>query len=258
MKKIIINSDDFGMNKYIDNACMYANKLRKINSISVIVNYKNYEKSKKKLKSFKGNVGLHINLTQNFPIIKKKNSLIDNNKKFVGLNKFIINYLFNRLSMKDIYNEIEAQIIKLKKNKIRISHLDSHQHIHMLPKIWNICNNLALKHGIKRVRITKEELFYHDNFVLKIKKLIFYLLSIYNKKFNKIKYLKFYGLSLQESPIYDKLFFQKIINSNINTEFMVHLSNSNKINKNEKIKYGRKREFNQIVKMNYNLNLNFS
>ena len=108
-----------------------------------------------------------------------------------------------------------------------------------------------------RVRITKEEFFSHDNFVLKIKKVIFYILSIYNSKFKKINYSKFYGLSLQESPIYDKLFLQKIVNSNTNTEFMVHLSKSNKISKNEKIKYGRKREFNEILKMNYNVKFKF-
>ena len=52
MAKIIINSDDFGMDKNIDDACIHANKKKKINSISVIVNYKNYEISKKKIKIF--------------------------------------------------------------------------------------------------------------------------------------------------------------------------------------------------------------
>ena len=52
MARIIINSDDFGMEKNIDAACIQANKNRKINSISVIVNYKNYELSKKKIKIF--------------------------------------------------------------------------------------------------------------------------------------------------------------------------------------------------------------
>ncbi len=258
MARIIINSDDFGMDKNIDDACIHANKKKKINSISVIVNYKNYEISKKKLKSFKGNIGIHLNLTQNSPVLnKKENSLTKKKKKFLGLKKFVFHYLINRINTKDIYDELNAQILKLKKNKIKVSHLDSHQHIHMLPKIWKICNLLAVKHGIKRVRITKEEFFSHDNFVLKIKKVIFYILSIYNNKFKMINYSKFYGLSLQESPIYDKLFLQKIVNSNTNTEFMVHLSKSNKISKNEKIKYGRKREFNEILKMNYNVKFKF-
>jgi predicted glycoside hydrolase/deacetylase ChbG (UPF0249 family) len=254
MARIIINSDDFGMDKNIDEACIQANKNRKINSISVIVNYKNYELSKKKLKSFKGSIGIHLNLTQNSPVLKKKeNSLTNKHNKFLGLKKFIFYYLINRIKKKDIYDELNAQILKLKKNKIKVLHLDSHQHIHMLPKIWEICNLLAAKHRIKRVRITKEEFFLHDNFILKIKKIIFNILSIYNSKFNKIKYFKFYGLSLQESPIYNKLFLHKIVNSTTDTEFMVHLSKSNKIIKNEKIKHGRKREFNEILKMNYNV-----
>ena len=42
-----------------------------------------------------------------------------------------------------IYLEFKAQILKVKKEGVRISHFDSHEHIHHSPFIYRIVKNLA-------------------------------------------------------------------------------------------------------------------
>lgn len=240
---MIINSDDFGMDKFVDEACLELNRKKKLNSISVIVNYPQLKNSISSLKKFNGFIGLHVNLTQQSPLSNKCKSLVKNSQ-FYGLKKFILNYLCSKFSSKDIYEEIEQQILYLKSHNINISHIDSHQHIHHLPKIWNIVNNLAIKYKIPRVRRVNEKVKIDDNLKLKLKKLIFLFLNNINKKYNNIEYLDFIGLSLQEENNHKKN-FQKIIQNynNKRIEVMVHLGTKDFYYKSEKIKFGRIREY---------------
>ena len=150
----------------------------------------------------------------------------------------------------EIQDEFEQQILKLKSKGIKISHIDSHQHIHLLPGIWKIINLLALKHQIPRVRISLERVSLKDPLILILKKIIFTLLNIFNKKYDKIQYFKFYGLSMQNQKNYSSN-LKKLLNEyNTNTEdteIMVHLSIDDNIIRNEKIKHGRQRELEVLL-----------
>ena len=52
--------------------------------------------------------------------------------------------------------ELEEQIIKLLDVSGKIDHIDSHQHIHMIPQIFKVCIELAEKYNIPRIRIVNE------------------------------------------------------------------------------------------------------
>lgn len=41
-----------------------------------------------------------------------------------------------------------------------IDHLDSHQHLHVLPQVWSIVQSLMMKYGIHRLRIPREAYSY--------------------------------------------------------------------------------------------------
>ncbi len=80
-----------------------------------------------------------------------------------------------------IYNEWKAQILFLGKylgGPERLSHLDSHQHIHVLPGIWPVAVALQKEFAIPRLRVPYESLsasiFYKFPFGLGLQALAFY------------------------------------------------------------------------------------
>ena len=103
--------------------------------------------------------GVHITLVGEKPVCKpekikklvcKNGNLPENHKKFLLL------YVLRRIKRSDIYNEINAQIEKVLNAGLKINHIDSHQHLHMLPEIFDITLELAQKHGIRNIRISKQ------------------------------------------------------------------------------------------------------
>ena len=63
-----------------------------------------------------------------------------------------------KISQKQIRQELEAQVVKVLDQGIPISHIDSHQHLHMLPRILNTVISIAKKHGIRIIRVPNEKL----------------------------------------------------------------------------------------------------
>ena len=58
--------------------------------------------------------------------------------------------------LKEVKNELSAQIEKILDCGIKISHIDSHQHLHVLPKIFDLTLELANHYKIKFIRFPKE------------------------------------------------------------------------------------------------------
>jgi len=71
--------------------------------------------------------------------------------------------------MNEVEKELSAQIKLVKDSGIRISHLDSHKHLHQLTGISKVAGNLAKKFGIQRIRCTLEPIFWNRKMDMKKK-----------------------------------------------------------------------------------------
>ena len=56
------------------------------------------------------------------------------------------------------YEEFKKQVAKVKKTGITITHLDSHQHIHMMPGVLKIVVRLMKEENIRYMRLPMEKL----------------------------------------------------------------------------------------------------
>lgn len=137
--KLIINADDFGLSKSITDGIIEGIKEKYITSTTIMVNMNYAEYAiKKALENNINCIGLHINLTVGKPIIKNKN-IIDSEGIFL-YNKFQIEN--EKLTYQDAYNEIMAQIEKVKElsnGMINVDHLDSHH---------GLCKNVNIRQAI--------------------------------------------------------------------------------------------------------------
>jgi predicted glycoside hydrolase/deacetylase ChbG (UPF0249 family) len=57
--------------------------------------------------------------------------------------------------LRALAEEFDAQVSKVKQSGVRVSHLDSHHHIHTVPQLFLIMLAIARKHGIHRFRPTR-------------------------------------------------------------------------------------------------------
>ncbi len=74
---------------------------------------------------------------------------------------FLALYLKGRYPAERVYREWKAQILSLAEylgGPERIAHLDSHQHLHVLPGIWPVAVTLQEEFGIPRLRVPHESL----------------------------------------------------------------------------------------------------
>lgn len=63
--------------------------------------------------------------------------------------------MFQEISLEEIKQELDAQICKILDSEIKITHLDTHQHVHMLPGIRRVVGKLAKKYSIPAIRYPK-------------------------------------------------------------------------------------------------------
>jgi len=182
--KIIINADDLGICKERDEGIfeLYINGL--ISSTSILMNVINSINSIRKAKELNVNLGIHLNLTEGEPLYKKDietNSLVSFNaeqNKYVMHGKFGLRERISNHSIKeiDVKNEIIEQIQQFFfYYKSYPSHIDGHQHIHVIPFIAKILSDIMVNIiGIYRIRLPLENEELLEKYVSDQKRLAFY------------------------------------------------------------------------------------
>ncbi|HOK39705.1 MAG TPA: ChbG/HpnK family deacetylase [bacterium] len=187
-KYLIVNADDYGAHTKINEGIREAAKNGIVRHISILTNgYAFNDNEINELKKIKGvSFGLHICLTQFRPITKLEQvqSLIsENNSFYISFKKFLFPFFTGKIKLNEIYIEIENQIKALQNYNIKISKLDGHQHIHILPGIWRIISILANKYNIKYIRRPYFNIFKCRNNNSKFfHRLAINILSWYSKK----------------------------------------------------------------------------
>ncbi|UOE41367.1 ChbG/HpnK family deacetylase [Chryseobacterium suipulveris] len=192
MKKLIINADDFGFTLGANQAIFKAHTEGYLTHASLMANTEYFEDAVSLLPQCHGlKIGVHVTLTCGKSLAKE--SVLEKND---NLDYTFVQLLLMRKSasvLKSIENEVEAQILKIKEQGIEISHIDGHEHIHIIPSINKIVRRLAKKYQIERVREINENFFESLRFNRKnttvaniIKLLLLKTLSLFNEKSSSV------------------------------------------------------------------------
>ena len=139
-KKLIINADDFGISHSANQAIVDCFKNGVLDSTTLMVNMPNVPAAANLALSYKIPVGLHFNVTLGEPISDKNtvSSLLDKDGCFYSRRKFILNYFKKKINIEHIKLEFKSQITRYFDLGLDLDHIDSHQHIHILPKVFDI------------------------------------------------------------------------------------------------------------------------
>lgn len=176
MKKLIVNADDFGLHTMINQAILKGHVAGCITSTSLMAMGNGFDEAvHMALKTPSLDVGVHLTLVAERPVLPpdKVKTLVDKNGVFAtDYMQFILRYFQGKIDLDEVYNEFSAQIERIINSGISISHLDSHQHLHVLPKITDICITLAKKYKIKTMRIPAEPYLFMGGYDADVKRII--------------------------------------------------------------------------------------
>lgn len=160
--KIIVNADDFGISRTVNRAVINGIKNGILTSVSVIPNMPAFEDAMRKFNTVENiGLGIHLNISEYKSKLrtKEKNSkLYDNQGKFNNNFFQILTKSNDEDFMFEVEHEFRSQIEAVLKYA-QPDHLNSHSHIHSIPKIFNLVCELAKEYGIPAIR-TQNEHFY--------------------------------------------------------------------------------------------------
>lgn len=162
MLRLVVNADDLGLTEAINAGIIKSFSEGILTSASVMANGRGFENACKIVRENPGlDTGIHLTLIEEKPILycDEVRSLIkDDGNFYKNANDFVLKYLKGDLSFNEIKKELTAQIEKVLDYGINLSHIDSHQHIHMLPKILNITVDLSQKFNIRFIRFPNQKI----------------------------------------------------------------------------------------------------
>jgi chitin disaccharide deacetylase len=160
LKFIIINADDYGIHEKINEGIIDLLKVGGVNSLSIVASGKAYDQGVMALRAinFK-KLGVHLTLVGGEKSITEPKIFTNNSNNRVNsfyidrFTVFIKTLLYYETAKKEIYEEFNAQIDKVISSGFTISHLDSHQHMHLFPPIAEIVCKLAAEKSIPFIRL---------------------------------------------------------------------------------------------------------
>lgn len=160
MPKIIITADDLGIDPRINSGIIECCKEGILKSTALLVNAPYTKEAVALVKSCPClEVGLHLSIVEGESLRGVKSTITDTIPYFSNVclirdwKQFIGKYVRNEIDFRELEEELELQIRQFLKYFPDIPFINGTQHIHLLPKVWNIVLKLAKKYEIRAIRV---------------------------------------------------------------------------------------------------------
>jgi hopanoid biosynthesis associated protein HpnK len=164
MKMLIVNADDFGLHPAVNRAVIAGHASGCITSTSLMPGGAAFAEAAALAALHPSlGAGVHLTLVGERPVLAPDAvpSLVGADGRFPAqYPAFLARFLRGRVNMTEIRAEFTAQVAKVAAAGVAITHLDSHQHLHVLPGIIEITLDVAAAFGIKALRIPAEPPFF--------------------------------------------------------------------------------------------------
>ncbi len=159
MKNLIVNADDFGLSRSINQGIIEAFRQGIVTSTSLMVNMPGFEDALVLMaKNPALGVGLHVNFLRGWSVSQEKGrDVLGRGEHFsdnIGL--FLARIYWQ--GIRCIEKECRAQIEKALGRGVRITHLDSEKNMHMVPVIFEMFVRVAHDYGIGKIRNINEDI----------------------------------------------------------------------------------------------------
>lgn len=163
MKQLIVNADDFGRHKSINMAVEKAFRKGCLRSTTIMAGGKFFEHALLVVKRNPNlGVGIHFTLANGYPILPPEEipSLVTPEGIFhANYIEFLKLYVKGKINRAEIQAELAAQLEKVTRAGLKLTHFDSHQHLHHFPGIIGIALKIAKAANIPAMRVADTRIF---------------------------------------------------------------------------------------------------
>ncbi len=158
--RLIVNADDFGRSRSINQAVIRAHQEGILTSASLMVNEPDCAEAVRLAKENpKLGVGLHLTLLmghsalppEKIPGLVNARSEFSNDPVATGMK-----YFFNRRLREQLRAEIHAQFDRYRATGLVLDHVNGHLHLHLHPVVFGILMADAEQLGIRHLRLTRD------------------------------------------------------------------------------------------------------
>jgi predicted glycoside hydrolase/deacetylase ChbG (UPF0249 family) len=136
---VIVHADDYGLAPGVNRAIEEGLASGVLHSASIVLGGEHAAEALAWAASHpQFDFGVHLNLTQGRPVLAPERvpSLCGADGRFRSLTSILARSFIGRVALPEIAAEWRAQIAMTRAAGVRISHLDSHQHVHLIPRIF--------------------------------------------------------------------------------------------------------------------------
>jgi hopanoid biosynthesis associated protein HpnK len=152
---LIINADDFGFTSGVNRAIVETHMRGVVTSATLMANGAAFAEAMKLAKANpRLSVGCHVVLIDGEPVVNSQqlSSLTTQGHFRDGLKTFAARAIAGRMKAEEITGEATAQIRKIQAAGISVSHVDTHKHTHLFPRILRPVLRAAAECGVRAVR----------------------------------------------------------------------------------------------------------
>jgi hopanoid biosynthesis associated protein HpnK len=156
---LIVNADDLGLHEDINRGIYLAHSKGIVTSTSLVACGEAFADASAMIQECPDlDVGVHLTLIEERPLSSPREvpGLVGADGRFLpSYRRLTARVLGGRVSPGEVRKELRAQIERVVATGRRPSHLDGHQHVHVLPMIWRVVTELASEYGIRWIRIPR-------------------------------------------------------------------------------------------------------
>jgi hopanoid biosynthesis associated protein HpnK len=156
-KLLVVNADDFGLHPDINRAIEQAHREGIVTSTSLVACGAAFEQAVEIAHRCPSlDIGVHLTLVEEKPLCPPSNipSLVRPDGTFwLNYRTLTPRLLRGQIKLAEVRQELACQVERILATGLRPSHLDSHQHVHLLPGLWAITVELAHHYRIPWVRV---------------------------------------------------------------------------------------------------------
>jgi predicted glycoside hydrolase/deacetylase ChbG (UPF0249 family) len=169
--RLILNADDFGLTRGVNRAIAELHAAGVLTSATLMATGAAFDDAISIAHAYPTlGVGCHIVLTDGIPVSPPHTipTLCPNGRTFrPNLTDFIRDVLFGHIGLDDIESEAAAQIRRIQEAGIFPTHLDTHKHTHIFPKVVRALRNAGLRTKIRAIRNPFEPRYTRTHTLLK-------------------------------------------------------------------------------------------
>lgn len=155
MRRLIVNADDMGLHPGINAGILRCRREGIVTSASISPNGQAFEEACRLLRADPGlDVGVHLTLVDEAPVSPAAAvpSLAPGGRLPRDYAALFRRLLLRQVREPEVEGELLAQVCRVREAGLRVSHLDSHQHVHLHPALLPVVIRVAQRAGVGAIR----------------------------------------------------------------------------------------------------------